>query len=582
MTQYCDRYKVETYQPKCQLKNRCETKDCGVFCARCYVFNYLLENSNIGKTYINGVKMKPDKVDLESFRRLKLIKENILEWASSGQNLCIMSTVCGNGKAQPLYSKIFTENGYVNLGDLKIGDKIYGEDGELHNVTGIFDRGIKPIYEVTFSDGTSTRCCDEHLWTYKYDKTSNYITEPLRDLVNKKSPKFIPITKPLNMKKKNLEIDPYVLGALIGDGGFTNTNISFSNTEIDIVNKLKAKLSDEINFVKVDDVSHRLVDKSDMENNGEYRVNRLNEKLRHYNLFNKKSSEKFIPNDYKYSSIEDRLEILRGLIDTDGYVTNEGGYVEYSTTSQQLSEDIKFIVQSLGGTCYVGTKLGKYTHRNRIHECKTSYRLGIKLPLEYIPFSSSKHLSRYTGRRQREPYRKIVNVKFIGDEVCKCIMVDNPSHLYLTDNLIVTHNTTWATKLMLNYFAEASKKGFGVDGLFISVSDLLAQYKNSIGTNDTEILNIEKRLIEANLVVFDDIGTAVYSNFDIEKLFKILNERTNAGLANIFTTNMTSDVLKENMGNRLYSRVVEKSEKIVFRGRDRRGAVDLWLPTGGR
>ena len=84
----------------------------------------------------------------------------------------VVDATCGAGKAQPLYSDVLTKDGFKKMKDIKVGDKVFGEDGNLYNVTGVYPQGKKDIYEVEFQDGTSTRCCDEHLWTYQlpYDR----------------------------------------------------------------------------------------------------------------------------------------------------------------------------------------------------------------------------------------------------------------------------------------------------------------------------------------------------------------------------------------------------------------------------
>ena len=69
----------------------------------------------------------------------------------------VVDAICGAGKAQPLYSDVLTKDGFKKMKDIKIGDKVFGEDGNLHNVIGVYPQGKKNIYEVKFQDGTSTR-----------------------------------------------------------------------------------------------------------------------------------------------------------------------------------------------------------------------------------------------------------------------------------------------------------------------------------------------------------------------------------------------------------------------------------------
>ena len=74
------------------------------------------------------------------------------------------------GKEQPISEPVLTENGWLPMGEITVGMKVYGEDGSLHTVTGVFPQGVKDVYEVMFSDGTATRCGLEHLWTVSTTK----------------------------------------------------------------------------------------------------------------------------------------------------------------------------------------------------------------------------------------------------------------------------------------------------------------------------------------------------------------------------------------------------------------------------
>lgn len=91
----------------------------------------------------------------------KLFPDNL----TTAYNTLILYGAIGLGKAQPLDSAVLTDSGYKKMRELTMRDRIFGNDGKLHNLLGIFPQGEKDVYEVSFSDGTSTLCCDEHLWT---------------------------------------------------------------------------------------------------------------------------------------------------------------------------------------------------------------------------------------------------------------------------------------------------------------------------------------------------------------------------------------------------------------------------------
>ena len=105
----------------------------------------------------------------EQFEGLKKIKH----WLKNGQTFFTLAGYAGTGKAQPLYSKIYTPDGYVTMGDVKEGDLVIGSNGKPIKVLNVFPQGIRPMYRVTFSDGFHVDCCGDHLWKVKTFKDRN-------------------------------------------------------------------------------------------------------------------------------------------------------------------------------------------------------------------------------------------------------------------------------------------------------------------------------------------------------------------------------------------------------------------------
>ena len=309
----------------------------------------------------------------------------------------------GTGKALINGSGVLTENGYVPIETLHVGDKVFGSDGLLHNVVGVFPQGKKRVYEVHFTDGTVVKCNDEHLWTYQtrsmrhasrnrnreYWKTATLrelidtvpITkESLKDYGNKKN-KFvgiekniyIPIAKPLEFPERELTIPPYTMGAMIGDGGMTHNVSIFSSEDKDVIEKVNSELS-TINCCL------RQISKYD------YRIVKLDDGLSKGNVFDniveylgmrgKASWEKFIPDDYLYNTSENRLELLKGIIDADGYYN--GTQYDFSTTSEKLKNQVKFLAESLGCIVTERERITHYTYAGEKKEGRKSYRLFIK------------------------------------------------------------------------------------------------------------------------------------------------------------------------------------------------------------
>ena len=397
-------------------------------------------------------------------------------------NVRIVDAVMGRGKAQPIDSLVLTKKGFEKMGTVKVDSFVYGDDGYLHKVIGIYQQGVKSVYKITFSDGTSTLCCKEHLWTYQkpQDKAKHiYRTNTLEDIMKMELYKqtnrgdknwqfFIPITKPVHFNNYNtkLPIHPYVLGVLLGDGCFNKKgSVLLTNPEVDITDKVDKLIGEDfiLNKINLSDLSHCdsfiIVDSKKKATT----TNRFKDILRSLGLLGKMSYEKFIPDIYKYSNIENRTEILRGLIDTDGSI-NVNNY-EFSTSSKTLANDVVFIVQSLGGTATITEHTAHYSYKGEYKTGHISYRLYIKMNNDIKICSSNKHLEKI-GKARTNPIRSIRKIEYEKETECQCILIDSESHLYLTNDFIVTHNTSAS----INYMDKAS-----LDEKFLVITPYLTE-----------------------------------------------------------------------------------------------------------
>ena len=384
------------------------------------------------------------------------------------QNHMMINALAGTGKAQPLDSLLLTPNGWKKMGDIQLTDKVFGSDGKPHDIEGIFPQGIKEIYEVTFSDGVKTECCGEHLWlteTKQNRDLCRYHKQPLfsrsqinntktliNDLKYKNYPKhYIPLVQPLCFDNKEVPIDPYVLGVLLGDGNFTSGSIAYSTADKEIIESVNSLLPSPLTSKKIDKnkYDYRIV--------GNWKLNYITSSIKKLNLYGKNSETKFIPDIYKFNNTSTRIALLQGLLDTDGYIQkiknkNTGNNIEYYTVSIQLAEDVRFLVESLGGTvtCSIKNK-PKYTYKNEIKFGKPCYRLNLKLPNYIIPFRLTRKKERYIPKLKYLPKRSIVSIEKIGEKECQCISINSNDNLYLTNNCILTHNTTILKHLAWKY-----------------------------------------------------------------------------------------------------------------------------------
>ena len=356
----------------------------------------------------------------------------------------------GTGKANPVDSKLLTPNGWIRMGDVKVGDYVIGSNGKPTKVIGVYPQGKKDIYELKFNDNTTAQSCEEHLWnvnspirisrTNRKLKDYPYQTKTLREIMdsglqfkNGNNKHYIPIVKPIEFEEKFLKIDPYVLGCILGDGSITvKDSIRFSSIDDQIINEIQNKLPTKHNLVLIKNC------KIDYYLTADGKNNLINQYLKEYKLKGCNSHTKFIPHDYKFSSINQRLEILRGIMDTDGTISSDGTNIDLTLASKQLIDDVKFIVQSLGGIARYKTRTSWY---GKIDIKPIYHRLSIKLPPNIIPFKLKRKVERYVSPTKYQPNRAIKEIKYIGKKEAQCIMVDASDSLYLIDNCVVTHNS---------------------------------------------------------------------------------------------------------------------------------------------
>ena len=344
-------------------------------------------------------------------------------------NFVKINAVSGSGKAQPLSEKVLTPYGWKIMEELNIGDKVIGSDGKSKTIIGVFPQGIRQIFKVSFIDGTSVLCDKDHLWTvhrnrYIETKTTKEMMDTwiekkrLDKRYNTYSSEFnysIDLVKPIQYKLDyELSIDPYLLGLLLGDGGFSGQTIQFTNSSKEIINNIEKLLPYEDKLELNQKITYRIVSKE------KWKQSTIKKELIKYELYGKLSTEKHIPKEYLYSDVESRKKLYQGLIDSDGYVKN-GQLEEYSTSSKQLSEDFLELARSLGMNVSCKERIPKYTYKDEKLIGKKSYRI--------------RHLvSKKT--------KSIISIEYSHDEEAKCIKIDSEDSLYVTNGFNLTHNTS--------------------------------------------------------------------------------------------------------------------------------------------
>ena len=362
----------------------------------------------------------------------------------------------GSGKEQPKSLIVPTPDGDRLWGSLRPGDWVFGVDGKPTQVLKVFDNGLKDIYRVTFDDGSSTLCGADHLWTVRgqnartRDRKHHSATKTWQVLTTTEIMKLgvrlphgkcsplrqweIPSYQPVHYcSNHTLPIHPYIMGLWLGDGD-TEGRLCLNAAHTTVLDYLKHICS----FSTYYDNRRKTV--------AYVSVKGIRAQLRELGMLGLRSYEKYIPTMYLKASVEDRIELLRGLMDSDGECSGYSlGYC-YGSTSRNLCEAVAILIRSLAGKVHpIRVKHTWYKKDGQRVPCRDFYRINFALPNTIVPFRSvPNRLDRNKPKCQdRYLIRWIDSIeKLDKKEECMCIQVANPDGLYLTNDFIVTHNTS--------------------------------------------------------------------------------------------------------------------------------------------
>ena len=517
-----------------------------------------VENKHIGKSN--------NSVQNASFRMRELVQElqenpevglplegEIINYACRGARLGKLYTYSapsGAGKALPNDTLIPMYDGsWKQVGDVRPNDILIDRYGRPTKVEKIFPQGQKQVYKITFKDGREALCNDEHLWTYHNECSGDYYkleTKTLKELMqlvdrlgykSDKSWRFsIPIADPIQYKEQELPFDPYLLGLLLGDGSFrehsSNRNLAFSDGTGELVQNFK-QLGWSICRNSQKNYTYHFKD----ENQNNIHVREFCQQYSLNELYNVLTEDKQIPSNYLIGSIDQRLSLLQGLLDTDGSVDVKGR-INFTTINNLLAKQVQQLCWSLGLICIISQD--KRTDKYSTQVC---YNLHITGKPEM-----KKQLFRYSYKKERieawfnngkkkiqNIYNPIVKIEPLNKTTeMTCFLVDNEEHLFLMNDYIVTHNTRYmvenACAISLPYIDDNNRVVFRGDStnpdyqkvLFVTTEQQLDEIQTMIlahvsGVNEKSILfgnftPSELERIKQALDIIDKYG----SNFIIE------------------------------------------------------------------
>jgi hypothetical protein len=341
----------------------------------------------------------------------------------------------GAGEPLALDTPIPTPSGWTTMGEIAVGDEVFDRDGHAVRVTGISPIRVgRSCYRVTFSDRTAIIADASHLWAAMDRNTATraertYTTEELaaliadwRDTGHAGNRMGIPAGRPVELPARDLLIDPYVLGVWLGDGQTAGAAVCGAEDDLSLI-------------------------AAEVERRG-YTVTRWATKPGKVSVIGLPGGllgaldalgvlgDKRIPAEYLRASAEQRLDLLRGLMDTDGSVGHVGKETcEYSSKLESLGRQVAELARSLG---YRATLGRKEEPRSRTGE---TWRVTFRADPDVVPFL----LPRKAERCQTPVWvknRAIILIEPVESVPVRCIVVDSPDHLFRAgDGWTLTHNT---------------------------------------------------------------------------------------------------------------------------------------------
>jgi hypothetical protein len=376
------------------------------------------------------------------------------------------------GKAEQIDEPVLTPTGWRAIGALHNGDEVIGSNGKPTIVTGVFPQGRKRLVRFTSDDSASVLCSEDHLWftTTKQELTRGRYYRP-RIADQRTRPRiptgrvgtgsvktarevmlsiswqhFLPrLSAPATFRGGGpLTMDPYLLGLLLGDGSLTEDAVIFTKGDEELLQTIallaqaagdqtaRGQAADKCPYIRI----HCGVTRNALEELG---------------LIGTFSHTKFIPRPFLFASPADRLAILQGLCDTDGYAVirdvrdeQRVTQAEYSTTSPQLRDDVLFIARSLGARARAIEIQPTYTYKDERLDGRPAWRISISFDDDTCPFRLKRKAKSWLVDRERVWRARVESVEPAGVDECVCITVDAPDRLFVTKDFLVTHNSTTA------------------------------------------------------------------------------------------------------------------------------------------
>ena len=392
-------------------------------------------------------------------------RRNAFVWSIQGEILdsvrdnprTAVKSCHGIGKALPLDTPIATPSGWTTMGALRVGDRVLDERGLPCNVVGKTQVWDLDCYRVTFDDGAQQVCTGEHEWNVidlrhrprniadwrdHWAATVTLDTRTIAANVEYHGQKRfrVPTARALDLPEAQLPIDPYTFGIWLGDGTACRSEITCHPSDREVMDRI-AESGENVVFEGGCqwNLTGKLADRD-----------RFHTRLRALGVLN----NKHIPDLYIRASAAQRLEVLRGLMDSDGFNAAHG--VGMDLCNETLAADVVELVTSLGWK--ITTRTGAATCNGR--------PAGTRWRMMFYPDVPVFHLARKReaqalrgGQRSRQTQRTIVSVEPTDRVPTVCIEVDSPRHLYLAGRSLVPTHNSWTAADVALWWIDAHEPG---------------------------------------------------------------------------------------------------------------------------
>ncbi|MFD9867496.1 TraM recognition domain-containing protein, partial [Streptomyces niveus] len=359
------------------------------------------------------------------------------------------------GNPQPLNALVSTPTGWMRMGDAEVGAKVLTPFGTTSEIRAVYPQGVQPVYRLMLRDGSSAEASAGHIWAIERAESSfrpadgkavgagpggktaarvseQMTTSQIKELIEEGQQVDLPRIAPVEYAEADLPIDPYVLGAILGDGhGRPHRVVRFTCNDTETVEEIRRR-----GYFVVDDTG-----RGERKDGTGYRIN-VNTSMHVLDIAGQPSWQKSIPPAYLFGSVQQRIDLLRGLMDTGGAIS-VSGEMEFTSASHGLAEGVQTLIRSLGGRVAIDAK------RRGIHTSSDQTEPEAERPAHRVQNIRLPEINPFLLARKAEHWKdltrgcnRVVSVEYLRDDEVQCISIADERHLYITDDFIPTHNTS--------------------------------------------------------------------------------------------------------------------------------------------